>query len=347
LNIGFVINDLNTEGDNYATVRLAQAATARGHEAWLIGVGDFAYDRDGALRARARGAAGNNYRTSKSYLQAVRGAKGRAKRVTVSDLDVLMLRNDPAEDFERPWAQPAGFIFGQLAASQGVLVLNDPMSLADAFNKMYFQHFPEAIRPRTLITREIDEIRNFVRAENGRAVLKPLQGSGGANVFILKSGQESNLNQMADAITRDGYVVAQEYLPAAKRGDVRLMVMNGAPLMVNGKVAAFRRKPAKGEARSNLKVGGKAARVTVDDTMLGIVDSVRPKLVADGMFLVGLDIVGDKLMEVNVFSPGGLGTAQALEGEDFPSAVVEAIERKVEYKRQYGAVIGNKQLATI
>jgi glutathione synthase len=347
MKIAFVINDFETEKDTYTTVRLALAATNAGHAAWLLGVGDFSYDSDGTLCARARAAGGDRYRTTKNYMGAVRDKKGRAERIRLADLDVLMLRNDVAEDFNRPWAQAAGFIFGQVAQQQGVLVLNDPTSLADAFNKAYFQHYPEAVRPVTLITRDVDEINGFVKAQKGRAVLKPLQGSGGANVFVLKSGQDSNVTQMVEAISRDGYVVAQEYLPAAKDGDVRMFVMNGQPLTVNGKVAAFRRKPAKGESRSNMKVGGKAARVDLTDAMRHIVEIVRPKLIQDGMFLVGLDIVGDKLMEVNVFSPGGLGSAQRMEGEDFSVAVIEAIERKVEYKRHYGGQISNKRLATM
>jgi len=347
MRIAFVINDIKTEKETYTTVRLALAATNAGHEAWLIGVGDFSYDADGALCAHAHGVGGNTYRDTKAYMAAVCHKKGRKKRIKLASLDALMLRNDVAEDFNRPWAQAAGFIFGQVAQQQGVMVLNDPTSLADAFNKAYFQHYPEAVRPVTLITRSVEEISRFVKAQKGRAVLKPLQGSGGANVFVLKSNRDANVKQMVEAISRDGYVVAQEYLPAAKDGDVRMFVMNGQPLTVNGKVAAFRRKPAKGESRSNMKVGGKAARVEITDSMRHIVEIVRPKLIEDGMFLVGLDIVGDKLMEVNVFSPGGLGSAQHLEGEDFPLAVIEAIERKVEYKQHYGAQISNKRLATM
>lgn len=346
MKIGFVVNNVDTEKDTYTTIRLAVAASSHGHDVWLIGVGDFAYDPDGSLSARARAAPRRKYKNTTDYVAALRSDNGRTRRFAVGDLDVLMLRNDPAEDFNRPWAQPSGFIFGQLAERQGVLVLNHPASLADAFNKLYFQHFPEFVRPRTLITRDVDEIRAFTKKEKGSVVLKPLQGSGGANVFVLKGG-EGNLKQITEAITRDGYVVAQEYLPAAKRGDVRMFVMNGKPLMVNGKIAAFRRAPAKGESRSNMKVGGTAERAEVDDEMLRIVDAVSPKLISDGMFLVGLDIVGDKLMEVNVFSPGGLGSAQKLEGEDFSAAVIEGIERKLEYRRLYGATLSNIRLATM
>lgn len=347
MNIGFVINDLETEHEKYTTVHFAVAATNAGHEAWLIGARDFGYAVEGTLYVRARAAPGKKYRTTASYLMALRGDNARVERIGAKNLDVIMLRSDPAADAERPWAQSVGFIFGQLAEREGVLVVNDPGSLAEAFNKLYFQHFPDSVRPRTVITCDLEEISAFVKREKGRAVLKPLQGSGGTNVFVMKSGDKSNLNQMVEAISRDGYVIAQEYLPAAKDGDVRLFVMNGEPLTVNGKVAAFQRKPAAGDSRSNMSVGGTAARVEVTEDMLRIVETVRPKLLCDGMFLVGLDIVGDKLMEVNVFSPGGLHTCEALMEENFSRAVIAALERKIAYREHYGTSVGNKRLATM
>ena len=142
---------------------------------------------------------------------------------------------------------------------------------------------------------------------------------------------------MIDAVIRDGYCIAQEYLPAAAEGDVRLFVMNGRPLEKDGKVAAFRRVNKTGDARSNMHSGGKSEPVEVTDEMRQIVDIVGPKLVRDGMFLVGLDIVGDKLMEINVFSPGGLGSASEFTGVDFADLVIEDLERKVEERGDAGA----------
>jgi Prokaryotic glutathione synthetase, ATP-grasp domain len=212
---------------------------------------------------------------------------------------------------------------------------------------MYFQHFPEEVRPRSLITRSAEDIRKFVEQENGRAVLKPLQGSGGANVFLVKPSETGNLNQIIEAVSRDGYVIAQEYLPAAKEGGTRLFLMNGRPLEVNGKYAAFRRISAKGDARSNVHAGGRMAKAQITDEMLQIAEIVRPKLLHDGMFLVGLDIVGDKLMEINVFSPGGLGDGAKLEGENFPRAVIESLERKVMYRARGKGKLTNLQLAML
>jgi glutathione synthase len=152
---------------------------------------------------------------------------------------------------------------------------------------------------------------------------------------------------MIDAVSRDGYVIAQEYLPAAEQGDTRLFIMNGQPLRYKGKYAAFRRVRSEGDMRSNIHAGGILAQAEVDATALRIAEIVRPKLVADGMFLVGLDIVGDKLMEINVFSPGGLGSAQKFEGVNFNFAVIRALERKVQYMSFYQRKFNNVDLATL
>ena len=163
----------------------------------------------------------------------------------------------------------------------------------------------------------------------------------------MRKDDLANLNQMIDAVSRDGYVIAQEYLPQAEAGDTRLFVMNGAPLKVKGKIAAFRRVRTGGDMRSNIHAGGKLARAELDATALEIAEMVRPKLVQDGMWLVGLDIVGDKMMEINVFSPGGLGSAQKFEGVNFARGVVQDLERKVRYMQYYRRNFDNVELATL
>jgi glutathione synthase len=329
MKLGLVCNDIATEEESYTTTRLGLKAVERGHDVWLMGVGDFASDPDDTVRAWARAAPETAYGSPADYLAAVQGESARVERILVDDLDVLFLRNDPAADLgTRPWAQSAGFVFGQRAAARGVVVVNDPSALAGAINKMYFEHFPKEVRPRALISRSVEDIRAFVEQEGGRAVLKPLQGSGGTNVFLVQPGDLDNLNQMIEAVSRDGYVIVQEHLPAAAEGDTRLFLMNGLPLVVDGKYAAFRRISAKGDMRSNVHVGGKTARAEISAEMLEVAEVVRPKLVRDGMFLVGLDIVGNKLLEINVFSPGGLGTATGFEEVDFTAAVIEALEEK-------------------
>ena len=348
MRIGFMVNDIKTEEPGYTTTRLAMAALNRGHEAWVMGAGDFAYDVDEKIHARARSAPKSNYKSSDGYLADLQGKKAKVERITVDDLDILMLRNDPSTDMGlRSWAQTSGIIFGRAAMRHGVIVLNDPNGLAKAMNKMYFQLFPEQVRPRTLITRDRDEIKNFAMEEGENIVLKPLQGSGGTGVFLVRKDDLSNLNQMIEAVSRDGYVIAQEYLPAASEGDTRLFLMNGQPFRYKGKYAAFRRVRTGDDMRSNIHAGGKLRQAEISDMHLKIAEIVRPKLVQDGMFLVGLDIVGDKLMEINVFSPGGLGSAQKFEKVNFSHAVIIALERKVEYMSYYRRNFDNVEMSSL
>ena len=347
MKIGFIVNDIQTEKDSYTTTRLAVTAVNRGHEVWVIGVADLAYDPDEVIRARAKSPPRKKYKSLGAYLSDLKGTRAQSERITVDDLDVLMLRNDPAEDERRrAWAQSAGINFGRMAVRRGVIVLNDPNGLAKALNKMYFQHFPEEVRPRTLITRSNEEIRHFAK-ECGTIVIKPVQGSQGTNVFLVRQEDIPNLNQMVDAVARDGYVVAQEYLSAAEHGDTRLFMMNGVPLKHKGRYAAFRRVRTGGDLRSNIHAGGTLAKAEIDDTALELAEMVRPKIVQDGMFLVGLDIVGDKLMEINVFSPGGLGSAQKFTKVNFNRCVIEALERKVKYMRAYGRNFDNIDMCTL
>lgn len=348
MRLAFMVNDIQTEQPGYTTTRMAMAAINRGHEVWVIGAGDFAYDVDEKIHARARSTKKPQYKSSDVYLKELQGKSAKSERITVSDLDVLMLRNDPSTDTgHRSWAQQSGIIFGRAAMRHGVIVLNDPNGLAKAMNKMYFQLFPEEVRPKTLITRDRNEIKSFAKDMGGTIVLKPLQGSGGVNVFVVRKGDLGNINQMVEAVSRDGYVIAQEYLPAAEEGDTRLFLMNGIPFRHRGKYAAFRRLRTGDDIRSNIHAGGKLAQAKLTDDHFRLAEIVRPKLVQDGMFMVGLDIVGDKLMEINVFSPGGLGSAQKFEKVNFAHSVIQALERKVDYMKYYRRNFDNLELSTL
>lgn len=348
MKIGFVVNDVKTEKHTYTTTRLAMTAVNRGHQSFTLGVGDFIYAPDGSIKANAKCVQGDQYESTADFLKELGSDDNPCQQIKFDELDVLLLRNDPSEDAaERPWAQTSAILFGQLAAMRGVIVLNDPVNLANAINKTYFQHFPEKVRPRTCISRDVDAIKSFINEQQDKVVIKPLQGSGGQSVFLISEDEKANLNQMIDAVVRDGYCIAQEYLPAAADGDVRLFVMNGKALMHDGKYAAFRRVNKTGDARSNMHTGGESVEAEITDEMLELVEIVRPKLVRDGMFLVGLDIVEDKLMEINVFSPGGLGSAQQHTGVDFTHAIIDDLERKVKYKQYYGSRIRNVDIATL
>jgi len=164
---------------------------------------------------------------------------------------------------------------------------------------------------------------------------------------MMDKKNEHNLNQTIDAIARDGYVIAQEYLTEASKGDTRLFLMNGEPLEVDGKYAMMQRVNNSKDIRSNIHAGGRPETVKMTEKIKKLAEIVKPKLVQDGMFLVGIDIVGDKLMEINVFSPGGLNVTGDMYDADFCTPVIKAIEKKVYFRDMYSGYLDNSRLATL
>jgi glutathione synthase len=329
-----LVNELSKELPIYSTTQLALAAARRGHEVMYLELGDFCHSPSGLAGVHVRRLAEGRYLTGEDVVRAARAAP--PESADHHDIDVLFLRYDPAGEIQnRPWAQFAGVQFAQLFSRQGVLVLNDPFTLSNAVSKLYFEGFPAWVRPRTLISRDRDEIKAFIREQGNGAVLKPLQGSGGCNVFLVERGSR-NVNQIMDVISRDGYIVAQEFLQRAST-DTRVILMDGQPLECEGYICAMHRIGAADDLRSNLHAGGYVEPCELTSEELAIVEAVRPKLLADGLFLVGLDIADGKLMEVNTFSPGGLGCGEMLHGVNFSGAVIEAIERKLRlHRRRHG-----------
>lgn len=335
MKVAFFVNSLEGELGLYTTTQLALSALKAGHEIFYITVEDFAFAPDGRVIARAARVPERSYQDGDALLGALR-EDVKPGRIDVAELDVLMLRNDPSEDqIIRPWAQSTGILFGHAAALQGVVVVNDPRGLSLALNKLYLSHFPRDIRPDTLVSRDPVELAGFVHAHHETGtILKPLQGSGGESVFFVEERDTANLQQILDSVRRFGYVIAQEYLSAVSDRDTRIFLLDGEPLRVNGHYCAVSRTCPEGEIRTNTKVGGKVQRAEVTEPMLEIARRVRPRLVRDGMFLVGLDLVGDQILEINVFSPGGMASAMHFEEEDFTRPVLDALEERVRNGRR-------------
>lgn len=346
MRILFIVNDVDTEWERDTSTVLAAAACRRGHDVYVAGVRELEYFADGHVGALARRGPGPDRASQKQYIEAVQGADAPRETVSTRGLDVIWLRYNPGEDGGEAWTQTSPLLFGQLALEHGVVVLNHPYSLSWATTKMYFQQFPAEVRPATIITRSWERVAEFHEAHGRKIVVKPLMGYGGSGVFLV--GEEAeNLRQIVESVTRSNYLIAQEYLPRAAEGDTRLFLVNGKPLLVEGRYAAVRRQAAEGDFRSNMSAGGSAARAEVDHEMLRLTAIVGPKLVKDGIFFAGLDIVGDRLVEINTISAGGLNIASKLENTDFGGPVIEAVERKVFYKRHYGEHIRNIEIATL
>lgn len=348
MKLAFIINDIATEKENFTTLRLTRRAVEEGHDVWLVSLVDITYEADGRLSAPASRPASTGYADDVELLAELQAPDAVKHRCVLSEVDVMMLRADPADELvERPWSHGSSLLFAQLIADQGVIVLNDPHKLTDASNKTYFQQYPEAMRPRTCISRDADAILRFIEEEDGKAVIKPLQGSGGEGVFVITDGGGTNVNQMIEATIRFGYAIVQEYLPAAADGDLRLLTLNGRPFEVDGSYACFRRFNETDDARSNISAGGAIEMVQPDDDALAVAAVASPKLIRDGMYLAGLDIVGDKMMEINVDTPGGILQAEDLTGKDFSGAILRDLERKVMLRRQYRGGFSNRDIATM
>lgn len=334
MNIAFLINQTHKEEPAFTTTVLALKAHKRGHTIFYIGLADFTYHNEHNIGAHCRVVdPSENIENQEQFLEKVRNKE--KQYIDASQMDVLWLRYDPVLDMiNRPWASPTALQFAQLIKRQGTWVINDPDKLVEATNKLYLEYFPKQIRPKTMITRSYEDVVNFLDKQDNQIILKPLTGSGGKNVFLVKKDERHNLKQTVEVITRDGYLLAQEYLPEAANGDIRFFLLDGDPVIINGKYASVNRIQKKGDIRSNIHQGGSAEQADIDDTIMATVSQVTAKLKEDGMYFVGLDIVGDKIMEINVFSPGGLNLASTLNGVDYFNLVLDHIEKRVEERKQ-------------
>jgi glutathione synthase len=326
--LAYFVNDVATEIDEYTTTRLARAAAQRGHEVWYVGVGDVEFGgSEGQVVARAHAAVFEEDDTLASFMERVK--EGDAERVVMDDLDALFLRNESIDDLlqDRPWASPLAVVFGQMLQARGVTVVNDPTSLVRATSKLYLEEFPEKIRPRSLVTRDPEAIERFVR-EVGHSVVKPLYGAKGRNVFMIEDERETNLAQMTEAVLQDGYAIVQEFVDGGEEGDARIFLLEGEILERDGVLAAFRRVPSGNDPRANISTGGRSVPLEIGDEQREIVEAMGAKLVADGMWFVGIDVIGGKVVEINAESPGGMQSVERLYEIDVCPTVIEALERR-------------------
>jgi glutathione synthase len=348
MKICMIVNNIMTEREPYTTTVLAHKMHNRKDEIFYMGIEDLSYYPEGYAGGRAIRADEKKFRTRAAYLENLKANIANKEQILFKDIDIVMLRNDPAEeDKTRAWARVAGISFGQMAIEEDVIVLNDANGLSHALNKIYFQQFPKEVRPETIISRNYKEINEFFLATNKNIIVKPLFGSGGRSVFQVNGDNIKNLKQMIEAIGQEGYVVAQEFIPESVEGDTRVFLLNGSILKYKGKYAAVKRTTASDDIRSNLHAGGEAKRAVINDDILRIAEAVRPNLVRDGMFLVGLDIIGSKLIEINVFSPGGLLSASKFADVDYTEYIIQSLEHKIYLKSLYKGKITNRRLATL
>jgi glutathione synthase len=335
MRICFVVADVRDQQPTYAGVYLALAAHRRGHDVRFVSVDDLSFLDDNNVLATTTRVRAGDYATPADYARALASEEAVVEEDTLGGFDVVMLRYNPIREGEtRPGAPLIDF--GWRLRLAGTLVVNNPEGLRRAGSRMYLGDFPADIRTRSLVSRSKPRLKAFVRALDGPAVLKPLAPRGGEHIFYLRRRQVSNLNQMLTAVTKDGYALAQEYLPEAEQGEKRLILLNAEPLRVDGRVAIYRRR-APAATNGTGKAAGSALRGKCDfgPVEARICDILRPKLLADGLYFVGVDIVGDKILELNVFTPGGIHSIHELYGVDVGEIVIKDLERRVHLRAAY------------
>jgi glutathione synthase len=330
----FVVNSVRTQRSSYTTVHLGFAAHRRGHDVAFVSVDHLSHDGAHVWGALVR-ARGERPRSTVAYVKGLRSPDAAKELARLDDFDVVFLRNNPHVGGPEADAFNPAIEFGRRLKQSGVMVFNDPDGLVRAGSKMYLAGFPVEIRPRTLITRSVERVRSFLRELDGPAVIKPLHGFGGQNVFYVGRGERVNLAQIITTVKNQGYFIVQEYLPAVRNGDKRVLLLGGVPVLVDEHWAAYKRMRPKDDNRNNMHVGGARRPASLSEGERRICDLIRPRLVADGLYFVGVDLVGDRILEINVFAPGGIHNINELYSVDVAEAVVRDLERKVELKRAF------------
>lgn len=304
------IQSINIKKDS--SFAMLEQAQARGYQLYYMEMNDLFLEK-GVAKARVRQVKVRyDYQNWFEFLS--------DETLELAELDVILMRKDPPFDTEFIYAT---YIL-ERAEEQGCLIVNKPQSLRDCNEKLYTAWFAE-LTPETLVTRDAARIKAF-HQQHGDIILKPLDGMGGSSIFRVKPG-DPNLSVIIETLTGLGkhYCMAQNYIPAIVDGDKRILVVDGEPVPY-----CLARIPQKGETRGNLAAGGSGEARPLTDHDWTIAKTVAPYLKQKGLIFVGLDVIGDKLTEINVTSPTCIREIEAA----FPQVsisgmLMDAIERRL------------------
>jgi len=313
MKIAFIVDPLD-EFKTYkdSTYAMMREAAARSHELYVMQQEDMMW-RDSVVIARAQLLTLSNqsdpwYRVNDS------------EEIALKDFDAILMRKDPPFDMEYLYST---YLLG-LAQEQGARVFNDARAIRDCNEKLTIARFPQFTAP-TLVTRDAALIHAFIES-HGDAILKPLDGMGGTSIFRVNP-KDPNINVIVETITHYGRrtVMAQRYIPAIRDGDKRILVIAGRPVPY-----ALARIPKPGETRGNLAAGGTGVARELTARDREIAETLGPLLHAQGLLLVGLDVIGDYLTEVNVTSPTCFQEITEQTGFNVAGMMLDALEHAVE-----------------
>ncbi len=327
MHIGFMIADWETiDASKNSTILIIRECLKRGHKVSIL------YPENLTVR--------NNIpygllkiiepmeKVPDSIIQFHKKAVFRKKLMPLHSLDSFMIRKDPPID-------PIIYNFLDSIKNECVII-NDIDGIRKANNKLYTTTFNDpdnSFLPITYVSKNKDFIRQMIEEMPGdKVILKPLVGSGGHGVIVLEKNAQSNINSILDFYIHgsgeSNYIIIQEYIEGAENGDIRVLMLNGKFL------GAYKRKPPEGDIRANIQVGGTAHKYQMSDSQMAVCRKIGPRLAGDGLFFVGVDMIGDKILEVNVLNPGGISNINKLNRVKLHTKVVDFIEEKVHEKHE-------------
>ena len=301
------IEDVDINADS--TFRLAEEAQNRGHDLYVYTPNDLTFNR-GKIIAKVRSI--SLKRKIGDHVNF-----GAVELLALSEFDVIWLRQDPPFDM--------GYITNTHLLDligQKTLIVNNPFWVRNLPEKLLVLEFPDLI-PETVISRDLEEIKRF-KNEFKDIIIKPLYGNGGAGIFRLRE-DDKNLNSLHELFSNMSSepLIAQAFLPDVKKGDKRIILVDGEP------VGAINRVPKAGETRSNMHVGGKAEPAKLSQRDREICRSIGPILKNKGQVFVGIDVIGDYLTEINVTSPTGIQELERFDKVNIAEMIWHAVEKKV------------------
>lgn len=295
-----------------STLAMLLAAAARNWDLWYLEQHDLSL-RDGVAWGRARPLAVRADPVSWFTL-------GEPQDLRLGEIDCILMRKDPPFDTEYIYTS---YIL-ERAELAGALVVNRPRGLRDMNEKVYTAWFPQCCAP-TLITRDMADMAAFL-AGHGKIVAKPLHGMGGRSIFVLEAG-DKNANVVFETLTDYGqrFAIVQRYLPEiAETGDSRVLLVDGEPIPY-----ALARIPGASDHRGNLAAGAKGQGRPLNDRDRWLAAEIGPKLAAEGMLFVGLDVIGGFVTEINVTSPTGIRELDRQFDLNIGAVLMDAIERRL------------------
>lgn len=320
LSVLFVVDPLDQlKAHKDSSVAMMRELARRGHDVWATTqpeMGWWSDERGGRVQARAQLL---ELAPASADKHAPWYAEREAGERELASFDAVLMRKDPPFDTEYLYST---FLL-EAAQRQGARVFNDPRALRDHNEKFAITEFADYAAP-TLVSRSPEAIRQFQR-DHGDIVVKPLDGMGGTSVFRLRA-DDPNTNVILETITRNGErtVMAQRFIPEIRDGDKRVLLIGGEPVPF-----ALARVPRPGESRGNLAAGGIGRAQPLTESDREIAAALGPALAARGLLLVGLDVIGDYLTEINVTSPTCFVEIAQQTGFDVAALFVDALEKAV------------------